>query len=390
MSESRFIMLLKMIEALRTSIAASTRRGLLAAGFALAAFSVTAVAMTGGGWPTHVVEQVVARVNNSVITTFDLQTARQQLLADYEQQQKQGTTPDAQQQLQQSEKDLLASLIDKQLLLQRASDLGLSAETDTIRRLDEIRRSMNLPSMEDLQKAVEAQGQDYEDFKQSIRDQILTQKVIEQDVAPRIDIRPEEIAQYYQQHKNEFVRQHEVGLSEILIPTKNHPASDLPKLKKLADELQQRAAKGETFATMAQKYSAGTTAQDGGSIGFFKENQLSPELAKAVFSLPEGGVTPVMSTANGYLILRVDTIHHAGLESLDEARTEIQYQLYQQKLQPELRHYLAKLRNEAYVTIAKGYVDTGSTEEGPFNIERFERVLPQDLPKQTDKEKKSG
>jgi parvulin-like peptidyl-prolyl isomerase len=286
-------------------------------------------------------------------------------------------------------------LIDQQLLLQRAEDLGKTAEAETVKRLDEIRRNMNLPvegddGMDALRRAVEAQGKDYEDFKQSIRNSILTQKVIEEDVAPRIEITPEEMQAYYNAHRKEFVRDEEVGLSEILIPTKGKPEADLPKLKKLADEIQARATKGENFAKLAQRYSAGQTASDGGYIGFFKKGSLSPELEKVVFKLSEGEVTPVLNTDNGYLILKVDTVHHAGQQSFAEARQEIEYRLYQQKLQPELRHYLARLRGEAYIIVKPGYSDTGSSENASVNIERFERVLPQDLPKPVEKKKSGG
>ncbi len=340
------------------------------------------VAVFAGG-PTKVLEQMVARVNNGVITTFELQKAQEQLVSDAHQ--PGVTNPDAF--VASGSKNLLRDLIDQRLLEQRASDLGLNADTEVVKRLDDIRRSQNLPSLEDLQKAVEAQGQDYDDFKQSLKSNILSQMVISQDIAPRVQVTPEEDAAYYNAHKGEFVRQDEVGLSEILISTKDKPEAELPRLKKLADEVRVRAAKGETFATLAKRYSQGQTASSGGDIGFFKKGSLAPELEKQVFGMDVNSVTPVLTTANGYLILKVNAVHHAGQETLEEARREIEYRLYEQKLQPELRHYLSKLRNESYIVIAKGYNDTGKSDIGGVNVERFERVLPQDMPKPVDKKK---
>lgn len=332
------------------------------------------------------VESVAARVNNAIITSVDVEHAEKQLVADLQNQ----TPPPAPQEAAQAKKDLLRDLINQQLLLQRASDLGYSAETETIRRLDEIRRSMNLGSMEELQKAVEAQGEDYEEFKRQIKNGILQQMVIEQDVAPRITLAPEDVKKYYDQHKSQFVGQAGVDLSEILISTKDQPASALPRLKDLADQVRARAARGEAFAKLASRYSQGTTAANGGEIGFFKQSSLSPELQKALAKTPVGSVTPVLAAASGYLIYRVNAIQHAGQESFDEARNQVQQLLYEQKLQPELRDYLNHLRSQAYIKVASGYVDTGASASTGVNLERFERVLPQDLPKPTEKPSSSG
>ena len=332
------------------------------------------------------VESVVARVNNAIITNIDYQRAEKQLEADLQSQ----TPPPTPEQAAAAKKDLLRDLINQQLLLQRASDLGYSAETETIHRLDEIRRSMNLPTMEDLQKAVEAQGEDYEDFKQQIKNGLLQQMVIEQDVAPRITLAPEDVKKYYEEHKAEFVGQPGVDLSEILISTKDQPAASLTHLKDLADQVRARAVKGEEFGKLASRYSQGSTAAGGGEIGFFKQGSLSPQLEAVIAKLPVGGITPVIQTANGFLILRVNAIQHAGQESFEDARNKIQQILYEKKLQPELRVYLANLRSQAYIKLASGYVDTGASASTGPNLERFERVLPQDLPKPVEKPNSGG
>ena len=112
---------------------------------------------------------------------------------------------------------------------------------------------------------------------------------------------------------------------------------------------------------------------------------------KALFALPVGGVSPVEDVPNGYLILKVTGIHHAGQETLAEATSNISYQLYQQKLRPELNTYLAGLRRSAYITVKPGYVDTGaSADAGGVDLEHFQRVLPTDLPKPTDKSKQGN
>ncbi len=342
---------------------------------------------------TTVVEKVVARVNNKYITSSDLEAAEAELDASLQEAAKQpGAPPVTAAAIAKQKKDLLSNLIDNQLLVQRATDLGMSAETESVLQLDQLRQQNHLASMEDLQKAIEAQGTSYEDFQQQIKNQILQRKVIEEDVAPRVaPATPQQIADYYNAHKSQFVRGDEVGLSEILVRTDNKPASEKDRLKSLADQVQQRAAAGEDFAKLAQRYSNAESAAAGGDIGFQKKDQLEAKLATTLFALPVGGVSPVEEVPNGYLILKVTAIHHAGQESLADAKAEIDYQLYEQAMRPELTTYLAKLRSDAFITVKPGYVDTGASfDNAATDITRFQRVLPSDLPKPTDKDKKGG
>src|SRR5215471_17704619 len=109
-----------------------------------------------------VVEEIIARVNNQIITRSDYQHEREQLRQEVQQQ----DPPNADKLFSEREKDILRGLIDQQLMLEKAKDLGITADTDVIKRLDEIRKQMNLDSMEDLEKAAQSQGVPFEDFKQ--------------------------------------------------------------------------------------------------------------------------------------------------------------------------------------------------------------------------------
>ena len=161
------------------------------------------------------VEDIVARVNDQVISRSDYERADQDLDAQAKQQQW------TQQQLYEQKHDLLRDLIDQQLLLSKGKDLDITGETETVKRLDEMRKQNHLDSMEDLQKAAEAQGVSWEDFKASIRNRIITQQVIRDEVGRHVNITPTEIQAYYNQHKQEFDQPEQVRLSEILIPTAN-------------------------------------------------------------------------------------------------------------------------------------------------------------------------
>ncbi len=102
------------------------------------------------------------------------------------------------------EKDVLRDLIDQQLLLEKGKDLGITADTELIKKLDQMRKEMNLDSMEDLEKSAQAQGISFEDFKQNMRNQIITQQVIGREVGQKLVIDKGEEQKFYDTHQSEL------------------------------------------------------------------------------------------------------------------------------------------------------------------------------------------
>src|SRR6185437_14633928 len=129
-----------------------------------------------------VVENVVVCVNDQIITRSDVERAAQELAREDQQS---GASPA---EIAQRQKDMLRDMIDKQLLLSKGKELGLNADAEVIRRLDEIRKQNHLDSMEALEKAVEAQNLSFEDFKANIRDSIITQQVVRDEVGRRLQM----------------------------------------------------------------------------------------------------------------------------------------------------------------------------------------------------------
>ena len=319
-------------------------------------YSTASQQTNGLPYSGQVVEQIVARVDDQVIDTSDYKRA----LSDLEQQARQQNWP--QSQLDAQKKDLLRNLIDKQLLLAKGKQLGISGDDALIHRLDQIRIQNHLSSMQALQQAVEAQGLSWQDFKEQIRQNLVTEAVIRQEVAPTIRISQPEVEQYYHEHLAEFKRPEEVRLSEILIATPNpDDAKQVADAKTQADSIEAQLKAGTDFATLAKKHSSGPTAAQGGDLGNFGKGQLAPELERATFPLKEGQFTEPIRTRQGWIILKV--LHHqdSGLAPISDVEVQIENAIGYQKMQPALRAYLETLRNQSYIDIRPGYSDTGAT-----------------------------
>ncbi len=365
---------------------------LLAVGYALLLPSVSPA--------DTVVEEIIARVNNEIVTRTEYVRSRDQLKQEVQQQ----DPANADRAFADKQRDVLRDLIDQQLLLQKGKDLGITGDTELVKRLDEMRKEMKLETMEELEKAAEAQGASYEDFKQNLRNQIVTQRVIGQEVGSHMAMNKEDVKKFYEQHRAEMERPEQVRLSEILIapktPTKPagadgkpEPPSDaeteaaLSAAQAKAQDVLDQFHKGAKFADLAKKYSDGPSAKDGGDLSLFKRGTLSKELEDKVFALKAGDVTEVIRTKQGYVILQASEHQMAGVPTMKEVEPRIQDALYMQKLQPALRTFLTTLREEAFIDIKSGYIDSGASAKQTKPVETTAKVA---TAKNLKKKKKLG
>jgi peptidyl-prolyl cis-trans isomerase SurA len=304
------------------------------------------------------VEEIIARVNNEIITRSEYDKARQAAEEEAKSECQNRCTPEQLQiAVEDRQKNALRDLVDQSLLVQRAKDMGVSVEPEVIKRLDAIRIENKLPSMEAFEDAVKSQGMNWEDFKSNIRNTLLTQKVIGSEVGSHIAISEEEVTKYYEAHKTEFVRPEQVALREIVVSTEGKRPEELPDLKKKADTALKRVQDGEDFGEIAKRLSDGSTKSQGGFLGIYKRGELSKELEDKVFKMKRKELTEVMETKQGFLILEVLEHYDEGEQSLAKVKNEIMDKLYSGRMEPAMREYLKTLREQSYVIIKPGYQD---------------------------------
>jgi len=303
-----------------------------------------------------VVEDVVARVNDQIINRSDVERSQQQMQQEIQQQ---NLSPsDA----EQRRKDMLRDMIDQQLLLSKAKELGLNADAEVIRRLDEIRKQNHLESMEDLEKSARQQGVNFEDFKANIKNGVLTQQVVRDEVGRRLQPTQGAEQAYYTAHKQEFAQPEQVRLSEILIPTPAEATdAQIAQAQAKAEAIDAKLKAGGDFATLAKENSGGQTAQAGGDLGMYKRGGMAKVIEDQTFPLKVGQSTEPIRTRQGFVILKVTDRQDAGVPSMKQVEPQIQEALYMQQMQPALRAYLTRLREEASLELKPGFVDSGAS-----------------------------
>ncbi len=338
---------------------------LLLAGYALAQSHPAAPQSPYGG---TTVEEIVARVNDQIITRSDYDRAMKEL--DDEARQKGASM----QQISAGHRDLLRNLIDQQLWLSKGKELGVTGETELVNRLNAIRKQYNLESMDDLEKAAKEQGVSFEDFKANIRNGIITQQVMRQEVGKRVQFTPGEAERYFEAHKQEYAQPESVTLAEILIstgtpaPSATTPggvqpddAAAVAAAQAKANDIEARLHAGGDFSQLAKSFSDGPTGAEGGDLGQFHRGALAKVLEDQTFSLKAGQYTQPIRTRQGFVILKVVEHVSGGVPVFKDVQEQVEENFYMARMEPAMRGYLTTMREQAFIDIKPGYSDSGAS-----------------------------
>ncbi len=331
---------------------------LLVLGFS--AFCALSLSAADTATNTNVVEEIVAKCNGDIVTRGDLDRSRRELI---ETLRANGIIGDElEKQLVEREKNLLRDRIDQLILAQKAKDLNINVDTDVTKQLAAIQSDSKIADPEKFQQYIKEQsGMSYEDFKQEMKNRLLTQRVVREEVTEKMAVKHEELEKYYNEHKTEFVRQEQIALQEILISTEGKDEAGVAAAEKKAKDLVTRARKGERFAEMARDNSDSLTAKSMGEFPApFKKGDLAKNLEDLVWNQPKGYITDPVKTSTGFLILRVEDHQKAGQAELSEVEGQITERLLSPRMEVAIREYLTKLRKDAFLEIKADYIDTGA------------------------------
>ena len=299
-------------------------------------------------------------MNGKIITRGDIDKQRERMQADAI---RQGlTSPALEQAVDKAAADILRDQIDQLLLVQKGDELSINVDADVTKRMAQIQAESGIADPDKFHDWVrENSGESFEDLKLGFKNQFLVQRVIGEEVYRNIVIPLADKQKYYEAHKTEFIRQDLVGLREIVVSTGDNSPAAIAAAEKKAKDLVDRARKGEKFPDLARTYSDAETAKDDGMLpGAFTKGQLAKSIDDIVFKQNKGYITDPIRLPGGFHILKIEEHTTAGQATFDEAETEINGRLSEPQVQPKLRALLTELRQNAFLQIKDGYVDTGA------------------------------
>ncbi|MFN0169904.1 MAG: peptidylprolyl isomerase [Bryobacteraceae bacterium] len=307
----------------------------------------------------QVVEQIIAKVNGDIITRSDIERTRESLIAELRERRVPATQ--VTQLLKDRENTALRDEIDRLLLVQKGKELSINVDPEITRQLAEIQLNAKISDTDKFHQYIrENSGMTFEDFKAQMKNQRLTQRVIQQEVGSRINIPKTELQKYYEEHKAEFIRKEQVFLREIFLSIEGKKPAEIAAIEKKANTLVARARKGEKFTELARDNSDSESAKNFGEIGWFKKGELRADVEKLVFAEKRGFVSDPIKTDRGFLIIRLEERHETGQAAFAEVENEVMERLYTPRMEPRVREYLTKLREDAFLEIREGYIDAGA------------------------------
>src|ERR1043166_1305010 len=311
---------------------------------------------------TKTIDEIVAWVNSDIILRSEFEKRKSQIRNDLAEAPPRGRGlqgAQLEQAMNDAQKLLLRDLIDETLLLQQAKEMGLNADLEVVKTMEQLRQERKLPSLDDLKKAIVAQGFTVDEFKQNIKTRYLTQQVLQREVYGRVVVTTEEMRKYYDGNVKNFDRPAGIRVGEISVYTENRGPEEIESQRKKIEEALAAVKKGDNFAEVAAKYSESQSAQEGGDLGFFVKGELAQPLEEVASKLDKGQVSDVITLKGAFMILKVEDRHEGGILPYELAQKEIQDTLWQQGIQPKIREYLTKLRSDGFIKLADGYSDLG-------------------------------
>jgi len=294
-----------------------------------------------------VVERIVARVNDDIITLTEYNRELMRIRADIS---RQYQGEELEREFEKAKAGALEYIIQNKLLVQKAKEMGFGGKIDleVSSYIEGFRKENNIPDMRSLEQALTQAGITLSQWREQIKNEILTQALIGTFVQSKVMTTDVEILKYYNDHKKEFSKPAEVDVSEIIFYLEGNREADV---QAKADAAIQRLKSGEDFAELAKKVSEGPTAKQGGGIGNFKYGTMAADLQKAVFSLSAGQYTGILKSKFGFQILKVNTKKEADFIALEEVKKTIQSRIYYDKYRPLLDRFLKEVRDESFVEI---------------------------------------
>ncbi|HEY3040690.1 MAG TPA: peptidyl-prolyl cis-trans isomerase [Pyrinomonadaceae bacterium] len=308
----------------------------------------------------QVVDEVIAQINDDVITLSMLKRESKERIDALKQS---GVSEqEAAAEVAKRQPELIATLVNEALLIQKGKELDLSneVEAEVNRRMLEVAKEQGITTIEKLEAAMRETGVDPAATRQTLRVEIMKQAVIQQEVDRKIffGLTTEELKKYFQEHQEKFRKPENVTISEIFLSSAGKNEAEV---KARALELVTQLRAGADFAKVAAANSerevngVRTAPQNGGKVGAFEVPNLREDIANSIKNVRMGGVSdPLRSNDGSYQIIRVDErIPASSTATFNE--NQVREAITIERSEKQREEYLQSLRNEAYIKISDNY-----------------------------------
>lgn len=318
---------------------------LLATAAVAASWGIPAVAQA------EIFDQIVARVNDEIITQHELDEATTPYLL------QRGMKPSVledEERKREIQKKVLENLIERQLLVEQAREMDLDVTDQQVDQWMAMTRQRQGMSEEKFRSMIEQYGMTYERYRQTIRQNLLKMRFVKMKLGNQVSVADEKVMETYrEQYGPAGETERQIKVRQILIQPDGSSVEALNAARDKAEKVLKKLDNGGDFQKLAEKHSDGPSAKKGGLLGTFRRGELNDAFVDAVFALEEGQHSGVVETKHGFHILLADEISQAASQDVGKRKRRIRQKLRQQKLQDKLDVFVEKLRKKAFIDVKR-------------------------------------
>ena len=279
----------------------------------------------------EIVNRIIATIDGEPVTEHELTAFARERKADGQERGK-----------------IIDGLITDRLLEKETKAANIEAKKEDIDRAVADLRQQNKMNDDEFAKALKDQGFTSDAFRKKLKEEIERNELMNREVRGRVNVSPQEIKRYYEEHKEEYGSgSDKVTVSDILLRAELKDPSDVVKLSEAARKIADEARAGD-FAELAKKYSMGPGRDEGGMLGTFSKDELEPKLAAAAFKMKQGEVSDPIPTNTGFHIIRVDRFSGGKPRGLDDVKDDIRETLYKQQINNRFQDFMVKTIRERH------------------------------------------
>jgi len=317
-----------------------------------------AVAVLGSAVSAEILEQVLVKVNGEIVTQTEFHRIQINALRELPNQPDPGRLSDAElsKLLAQVTPQAIVTVIDELLLMQRAKELSLAVSDAQFGQvLDSIKKDNKIESEAAFEAALKSEGMTLAQLKQMLSKRILIGQVQQREIGSRVDVTEAEERAYYDAHLSEFATTPSVTLREIQVNAPLDPVKKVASVgaieeaREKAAGIRERILKGEAFEKVAAEVSDAPSKANGGLIGPISRDEMNEEVLKMISSMKVGDVTPVLNTAAGATLFKLESSIDSTTLPFESARARIADRLTSEKIGAEFKKYIARLRSQAII-----------------------------------------
>jgi len=312
---------------------------------AICVFSIISAVSSGAA----VIDRIVAVVNDDIITLSELNRDLESYMKRAD---KSFKGADREKFVEQVRLAILNDLINGKLVIQEAKKMGIVVTDGDIDDVIEDTLNRRKMSMEEMEVAIAGDGHTFEEYREEARRHLIKMRLIGREIRSKITVSQKEIGDYYRQHRNDYEGKEAVRIKQILIiiPT-GCDIETKQKLEENAEGILKRLKSGESFSTLAAKFSQRPAAKVGGDLGYVEKGLMFPVVDEIAFKLKTGETSKIVESPIGFHIIKIMDKRGEGIKPLDSVREEIMRKIGNKKIEKKFQKWLKEKREKSLIEI---------------------------------------